>query len=382
MMICFLLLLFAVKVDINAEEISITVGNTDILSTTVEGIKYENGKLYLDNFISSERLVIKGIDRLEIVVKGENRIESDSRVPFSSINTYVTFSGGGKLVIVNKTQSGVPALYYGNESGCGACAIGMTITDKTEVGYYGQTDKIIRTVLSIITSLNIVMIPRMANKFANVEDNYIRKNILTSFKFTFFLAMPMMLGLIAIAKDFMPWFLGEGFENSIYITYAMSPIILVIGLGNLIGNQYLLPISKQRQYTIAIVIGAITNVILNFILIPKFAAIGAAIATVIAEAVVTGIQFYYIRKDHDLKYVWNMSIKYIISSIIMAICVIVANILLLSNVSVLIRIIVDIIVGTTIYLLILVIMKDEFLKQILNKAYKIKYICNKINKKF
>jgi len=260
--------------------------------------------------------------------------------------------------------------------------LGVLITDKTEVGYYGQTDKIIRTVLSIITSLNIVMIPRMANKFANGEDKNIRKNILTSFKFTFFLAMPMMLGLIAIAKDFMPWFLGEGFENSIYITYAMSPIILVIGLGNLIGNQYLLPISKQRQYTIAIVIGAITNVILNFILIPKFAAIGAAIATVIAEAVVTGIQFYYIRKDYDLKYVWNMSIKYIISSIIMAICVIVANILLLSNVSVLIRIIVDIIVGTTIYLLILVIMKDEFLKQILNKAYKIKYICNKINKKF
>ena len=134
LMICFLLLLFAVKLDINAEdEISIMVGNTDVLSTSLEGIKYENGKLYLDNFISSERLVIKGIDRIEIVVKGENRIESDSRVPFSSINTYVTFSGGGKLAIVNKTQSGVPALYYGNESGCGMCAIGMTVTDKTEV---------------------------------------------------------------------------------------------------------------------------------------------------------------------------------------------------------------------------------------------------------
>ena len=133
MMICFSLLLFAVKLDINAEEISIMIGNTDVLSTSMEGIKYENGKLYLDNFISSERLVIKGVDRIEIVVTGENRIESNSRVPFSSINTYVTFSGGGKLVIVNKTQSGVPALYYGNESGCGMSVIGMTITDKTEV---------------------------------------------------------------------------------------------------------------------------------------------------------------------------------------------------------------------------------------------------------
>ena len=46
MMICFSLFLFAVKLDINAEEkVSVTVGNTDVLSTTVEGIKYENGKL-------------------------------------------------------------------------------------------------------------------------------------------------------------------------------------------------------------------------------------------------------------------------------------------------------------------------------------------------
>lgn len=134
MMICFSLFLFAVKLDINAEEkVSIMVGNTDIISTSVDGIKYENGKLYLDNFVSSERIVIKGIDRIEIVVTGENRIESDSRVPFSAIDTYVTFSGGGKLTIVNKTQSGVPALYYGNESGCGMCTIGMTVTDNTSV---------------------------------------------------------------------------------------------------------------------------------------------------------------------------------------------------------------------------------------------------------
>lgn len=126
--------LFTAEININAEEdLSIMVGNTDIISTSADGIKYENGKLYLNDFVSDERLVIKGIDRLEIVVTGENRIESDSRVPFSAINTHVTFSGGGKLSITNKTQSGIPALYYGNESGCGACAIGMTVKDNTSV---------------------------------------------------------------------------------------------------------------------------------------------------------------------------------------------------------------------------------------------------------
>ncbi len=134
LMICFSLFLFSAKLDINAEEeISIKVGNTDVLLTSADGIKYENGKLYLDNFTASERLVIKGLDRIEIVVTGENRIESENRVPFSAINTYVTISGGGKLSIVNTTQNAIPALYYGNESGCALCAIGMTVTDNTSV---------------------------------------------------------------------------------------------------------------------------------------------------------------------------------------------------------------------------------------------------------
>lgn len=134
LIICFSFLLFVSRLDINAEDtVSIKVGNTDIINTAMDGISYEDGKLYLNNFTTSERLVIKGLDRIEIVVTGENRIESENRVPFSAINTYVTFSGGGKLTIVNKTQNAIPALYYGNESGCAVCAIGMTVTDNTSV---------------------------------------------------------------------------------------------------------------------------------------------------------------------------------------------------------------------------------------------------------
>ncbi len=134
LIICFSVLLFALRLDINAEDtVSIKVGNTDIINTAMDGIRYEDGKLYLNNFTTSERLVIKGLDRIEIVVKGESRIESENRVPFSAINTYVTISGGGKLSVVNKTQNAIPALYYGNESGCAVCAIGMTVTDNTSV---------------------------------------------------------------------------------------------------------------------------------------------------------------------------------------------------------------------------------------------------------
>lgn len=134
LIICFSVLMFTLRLDINAEDtVSIKVGNTDIVSNAMDGIRYEDGKLYLNNFTASEQLKIEGIDRIEIVVTGENRIEGKNRVPFSAINTYVTISGGGKLSVVNKTQNAIPALYYGNESGCAVCAIGMTITDNTSV---------------------------------------------------------------------------------------------------------------------------------------------------------------------------------------------------------------------------------------------------------
>jgi len=97
--------------------------------------------------------------------------------------------------------------------------IGSLIADKAEVGFYEQSQKIVKVILTIVTSLGTVMLPRIANKFANGQKEEIKKNILTSFNFVYFLSMPMVFGLIAVTKDLIPWFLGEGFEKSIYITY-------------------------------------------------------------------------------------------------------------------------------------------------------------------
>ncbi|MGN0689089.1 MAG: hypothetical protein ACI4KH_01565 [Oscillospiraceae bacterium] len=134
LIICFSVLLFALRLDINAENtVSIKVGNTDIVSTAMDGISYEDGKLYLNNFTASEQLKIEGIDRIEIVVTGENRIECKNGTPLSAMHTNVTISGGGKLTVLNSNKTAVPALSYGNLYGCAIYSTGMTVTDNTEV---------------------------------------------------------------------------------------------------------------------------------------------------------------------------------------------------------------------------------------------------------
>ena len=248
--------------------------------------------------------------------------------------------------------------------------IGLLVKDKAEVGYYEQSQKIVKIILTLATSLGTVMLPRIANEFAKGKEENIRKSILNSFNFIYLLSIPMMIGLVVITQDLIPWFLGEEFDKSIYITYAISPIMLMIGLSSVIGTQYLLPTKKQKQYTISVITGAVVNLTLNIILIPRFLSIGAAIATVVAETSVTSVQIYYIKNKFNIIEILKMSLKYFIVAIFMACLLIIANKILLYKFSVIIRMILDVVLGAITYFGLLILLNDQFTKKIILKVIK------------
>ena len=68
---------------------------------------------------------------------------------------------------------------------------------------------------------------------------------------------------------------------------VIAPILVIIALSNLMGNQFLLPTGRQKEYTLSVVTGCVVNFALNLLLIPHFLSIGAAVATVIAETSIT-----------------------------------------------------------------------------------------------
>ena len=149
---------------------------------------------------------------------------------------------------------------------------------------------------------------------------------------------------------------------------VISPIILLIGLSNVTGTQYLLPIKRQTEYTISVICGAIINFIMNMILIPKYGAIGASIGTVIAEFTVTAVQAYFVKKDFDFKKVLLLSKNYIISSIAMfVLCFGLSNLI---NKNAILSICLQVILGAITYFIILFLMKDQFTIQILKTIKK------------
>lgn len=246
--------------------------------------------------------------------------------------------------------------------------IGTIISDKSEVGYYDQAQKIIKMLLTIITSFGTVMMPRIANTYSKGDKEQIQKYMSNSFCVVFMLAFPLIFGIASVAPAFVPLFFGEGYDKVIILMRVISPIILLIGLSNVTGTQYLLPIKRQTEYTISVICGAIINFIMNMILIPKYGAIGASIGTVIAEFTVTAVQAYFVKKDFDFKKVLLLSKNYIISSIAMfVLCFGLSNLI---NKNAILSICLQVILGAITYFIILFLMKDQFTIQILKTIKK------------
>ena len=242
--------------------------------------------------------------------------------------------------------------------------IGKLIPDKSETGYYEQAQKIVRLLITIVTSLGTIMIPRIANTFEKGDNKKIMAYIEDSFCFTFLLSFPMMIGISCVADSFVPFFFGQGYDKVVILIRVICPILLLLGIANVVGTQYLLPTKRQKEYTNSIMFGVVINFILNYILIIRFKSIGASIATVISQLAIDMIQMYQVRKEFNFRKIIKSSIKYIMASVIMGATCILIYILMKASVK---TMIVQIIVGAFVYAISLIALRDRFVFELLNK---------------
>ena len=170
-----------------------------------------------------------------------------------------------------------------------------TITDTIQVGFYENSQKIVKIVLTLVTAIGTVMMPKIANTVASGDMKKVKYYIKNSFFFVSALSIPLMFGLMGVAPELSPWFFGNNFVGIEKLIVISSLIILAISWSNVLGMQLLVPLNKTKEFTISVTSGAIINFILNLVLIKKFGAIGSCISTIIAEFTVTSVQFYLIK---------------------------------------------------------------------------------------
>lgn len=236
--------------------------------------------------------------------------------------------------------------------------IGFLTKNDAEVAYYEQAQKIMKMALSIPTSLGTVMLPRMANMFGEGKNNEIIDYLKKSMRIIFLLTCPICVGVMVIAKGFVPWFFGIGYDKVVSNLLVIAPIIIIVGISNVIGVQYLLPVGRQKEYTTSVLIGTVVNFCLNIILIPRFFSIGAAFASIIAEFSVTVFQIIVVRENFNIYNNMKNFIKYLFASLIMGIC---CMWIYLCDFTGIIGTAFQICTGILVYLFILFVLKDDMI---------------------
>lgn len=234
------------------------------------------------------------------------------------------------------------------------------ITNETENGYYEQATKIIRMAQSLLLSLNTVMTSRMSHLFAHNKKDEIKIKILQSYDFLLFMAIMFMFGMMAAAKGFVPWFFGVEFHRTATLLRFMSPLPLIICISNVLGSQYLTPSGKRVRSSKGIISGACVNFICNLLLIPRFGAIGAVIASLLAEFVISIIYVHMSKGYITWKELWDKSRKRFLAGAVMMAVVYAIGIVMGVDVS---TTLIQIISGVVVYGLLLVVLGDNLLKE-------------------
>ena len=175
--------------------------------------------------------------------------------------------------------------------------LGVMTGSDIEIGNYEYAERLVKMAMTVLTALGTVMIPRNSERFAKGDMDGVRENIYKSVRFVLLIGVPLFMGIAAIAGNIVPWYLGANYKKAVKMMKLLSPIILIIGLSNVFGLQFLIPSGKDKQFTVAIVCGALVNLLLNLLLIPLMKGYGAAVATVAAESVVTLVMFFSLKKE-------------------------------------------------------------------------------------
>ena len=188
----------------------------------------------------------------------------------------------------------------------------------SDVGIYEQGQKLISILLKVVSSLGVVMLPRVANLLSERRDKEAQNMVKFSFILYNLIIFPMIFGLISVNEVFVKLFLGQNFQDVKYVLYVIVFNIMFVGWTNILGYQVLVVRNKNKEFMLSTTIPAFVSVAVNIAVIPFFGYIGASITSVVVEILVFAIQWYYSRNIINKNLLFNKDLaKIICSSLVM-----------------------------------------------------------------
>ena len=166
-----------------------------------------------------------------------------------------------------------------------------------EVGYYNAAVKVKSILVSVLTSLSVVLLPRASYYLTKGKVEEFEDISRKSMSFSALLSVPLAVFFILYAEQAVAFLAGSSYAPAVIPMQLIMPSLCMIAMSYPLGIQILVPLGKEKIVLYSEIAGAIVNILVNLLLIPRFGAAGAAVSNVCAEATVLMVQFSVVRKE-------------------------------------------------------------------------------------
>ena len=173
------------------------------------------------------------------------------------------------------------------------------VTNTDEVGYFTTATKLHHIIMAVLLSFANILYPRVSNLLAEGNKAEFWNKINIAFEAIFLFSFPTIVFLLIAGPDLLHLFVGDGFEGSYLPLRIISPLVLIIGVEQILVIQILLTMHQEKTVLHNSFIGAFAALVLNILITASMGAPGSAIVWVIAECVIMVFSAIDIYRKYD-----------------------------------------------------------------------------------
>jgi len=172
------------------------------------------------------------------------------------------------------------------------------VSDSMQIGYYWTALKIYTIIIGLFTAFTSVMMPRMSSLLFSGNNAEFNVIINKSFNALFTACFPIIIIGVILAPNIVGIIAGNGYEGAIIPMQIIMPLVLFVGIAQIIANQILMPMQKDKSVFTASIIGACVGIISNMIFVKDYGAVGTSFVLLISEISVTTYYLYFLLKNN------------------------------------------------------------------------------------
>lgn len=188
-----------------------------------------------------------------------------------------------------------------------------------QVGYFDNAVKVVQVPTALVAAVGTVMLPRSSALVAKGEHEAAARHTERTLVYVMAFTSVAAFGIPAVAYPFTDLFYGEGFASTAACMVVLCATVPLLGFGNVVRTQYLIPMARDRVFLWSAVCGAVANMIVNLLLIPGLGCLGAAFGSVAAEAAVLLYQLSMVRKEIPLSRYLRVAFAFLVPGAVMAV---------------------------------------------------------------